>query len=804
MHKHIPIQIFSGAALGQGYNTAHEIAKHIKNNTDSNYFPLANTGSLTDVIEQELAAKEFGLKPLYARTLVVGTDGKNHLVVLAKNNAGRSWLNKQPEMYPTARDARDALLSSGAGVTAFVPHIWLDDMELSAIAVSIRERCDAALLYDVRLPLLNKFESLLHDWCVIPSLPVSYLRHEDKVCFELLRTESMRKTGPGLKKLELKGEHFYNPQEYTASFERILDRFPTSERTLQTIFDECTTTPLRLAGQEYTDTGAADAALTKKCLHAIELFLHNRDVDADMALQYRQRLERELSLAKEHKVSRVMLQAIDAFEARGDGVALVRGREVNCFVFYLFGLSLIDPVRSRLVEDLFFAIFSQNKPSGIPSFDFDCSATARQTIDEAMTDRHGEQYTRVAHLHKLGVKSVFRLMARHPVSPPSKSEIDDAVSSIHFSESTTSAQELSATYESVRNFFSLHPWAQTVFEGLVGRPYIAGTHVGARLFFNENPTKISPFMPKESLDEKGPMSIAVSAQSIKLLPSTNISLLGLRCLSSLNEVICSADADISSLHDIPLNDEAVWVSMRKNNLGLFNLESPGMFKCFAQAKLQTVDELAALLAMYRPGAIEHGLLDSFVSNTPYPMPDELVSNGEMHQILRETRGVPVYQDQLFEMMTRVAGLTTEQAAYWMDHMDELGTDDGAKRFTNDSTEKGVDHSLSSSLRGLLVRVGPYTFCKGHALSYATLSYMTGWLRHYHLNSPAFCNALNDHLQRFREPHERRELLRALLELGADIRGVDKGMLEQLSGMIVSNNVWYAYCNKNKLKLSDLK
>lgn len=137
-------------------------------------------------------------------------------------------------------------------------------------------------------------------------------------------------------------------------------------------------------------------------------------------------------------------------------------------------------------------------------------------------------------------------------------------------------------------------------------------------------------------------------------------------------------------------------------------------------------------------------------------------------------------------------------------MDELQSADGVKRFKEESIANGATPSLSLHLIGLLLRVATYMFCKGHALSYATLSYMTGWIRHYHLNSAAFCNVFNDQLQRFSEPHEKRELLRALLDLGADIQGLGKGMLEQLYGMTVSNNVWYAYCNKNKLKLSDLK
>lgn len=102
MHKHMPIQIFSSAAIGFGYNTAREIAEHIKNNTTLSYFPLANTGPITDVIAQEQAAAEFGLTPIYARTIFVGDGGDYHLVILAKDDEARSWLNQQPERYTSA------------------------------------------------------------------------------------------------------------------------------------------------------------------------------------------------------------------------------------------------------------------------------------------------------------------------------------------------------------------------------------------------------------------------------------------------------------------------------------------------------------------------------------------------------------------------------------------------------------------------------------------------------------------------------------------------------------------------------
>src|SRR5207248_111864 len=189
-----------------------------------------------------------------------------------------------------------------------------------------------------------------------------------------------------------------------------------------------------------------------------------------------------------------------------------------------------------------------------------------------------------------------------------------------------------------------------------------------------------------------------------------------------------------ALDDLPLDDTASYEIFSKGfTSGVFQFESPGMRDILRRYQPTRIEDLTALNALYRPGPIQGGMLDDFIERKhgrkaiQYDVP-------ELREILEETYGVILYQEQVMQISSRLAGYSLGDADLLRRAMGKKKPEEMAKqreRFLNGAAERGFPPRKSEKIFDLMEQFAGYGFNKSHSAAYAFLAYVTGYLKaHY--------------------------------------------------------------------------
>jgi DNA polymerase III alpha subunit len=797
------VQVFTSASLGMGYNSAEEIAEQIKTHTDSKFFPLANTGPFNDIYEHDKAAEKYNLIPLYARTFLF-SKSEETIVILAKNNNAITWLNRQPDTFDSFTQLEDILLSTNHDdLTVFIPGAWLNNECAYATAETLALHCDVVLLWDVRDDASQHHKALC-SWDVIPTLPINYASEDDADAFNSLRSYTLKNRKTLASKAIKPGGCFYTEKEYIDLFSKNIASITASSRTLESIFEECETTPINIHHDTQTPSlpkryDIKYTELETKAKTALIEFIQRKVLDNDAADVYKKRLASELALTKEKGLAGQFIRALDVFYARGDSLMFLRGRQVNSLIFHLFGMTNIDPVEKNLSEHLYFSK-TERLPSPLMRFDFDSTETARENVDLVLSKANEGRYFGAIHVNLISVNTAIRSVAKKPSFEKdinTRRTLNGFAGNISFNERQKPFQELIDKNPDVSRLFEELPQTRLNIEHIVNKPQSFLKHSGLRVVFDNDSPLLAPSFKKERFgnEDKSPSLIGLTSDNLKSVPSFQFNLLGLKSLEHIDAAIKSPSVNIDSISNIPLNESQVFESMKINRLGIFQLESSGISNAFARADIKNVDEIAALFALYRPGAIDSGITDCFIQNREYPIPDALKFNETLERILAESRGVPTFHEQFFDILTLIGGLSPSRAIYWIDNPKRLLDPSGAKELTEELKAEGGASCIAESIVGFIECPIQYAFSKGHALSYAKICYCTAWLRHYYLNE-WFHVPVNSAMLRYGNNKE--ALILALIELGVEIRGVDIENIQSINRFITNGVSWFPTSHSRKI------
>ena len=215
--------------------------------------------------------------------------------------------------------------------------------------------------------------------------------------------------------------------------------------------------------------------------------------------------------------------------------------------------------------------------------------------------------------------------------------------------------------------------------------------------------------------------------------------LGLKTLTMIHDAVRlvhsaqSADAQLD-IHNLPLDDPDTFALLSSGKTpGIFQLESSGMRNLLVKIKPETFEDLIAILALYRPGPLESGMVDDFIkrkrdaSQIVYEPP-------QLEPILKETYGVIVYQEQVMAITNQLAGFSLGQADLLRRAMGKKKHDEMAKQktlFISGCYEKGIAEKLAEKLFDQMAFFAGYGFNKSHSAAYAMVTYQTAYLKvHY--------------------------------------------------------------------------
>ncbi|MGV3616859.1 MAG: DNA polymerase III subunit alpha [Fimbriimonas sp.] len=415
-----------------------------------------------------------------------------------------------------------------------------------------------------------------------------------------------------------------------------------------------------------------------------------------------------------------------ANEARRKGIQYgVRGSAAGSLVSYCIGITDVDPVEYGLT----FERFLNPERISMPDVDMDFEDARREEIISYVTERFGrDRVAQIVTFGTLGAKAAIKDAGR--VMGYTPQETDRLTKCIP----TLPGWSLKRAYKELPEFRQIidgESRSKTLYDTAItveGMARNCGVHA-AGVVISQDP--LVDYIPLY----RGNDGQAITAFEMGILEKIGMLKMDFLGLSNLT-VLARAIDNIEKTHGFRLDiktipeDDAKSFEMlaRGDTTGVFQLEGGGMTRWVMQLKPSTIRELAAMIALYRPGPMEH--IPTFI-DTKFGKIAPKYLDERMRPILEETYGIIVYQDQVMQVVQALAGFTLGKADVLrraMGKKDAKAMDSMKVEFMEGAAAIGVDLDAAEQVWQLLLPFAGYAFNKAHAVCYAILSYQTAFLK----------------------------------------------------------------------------
>jgi DNA polymerase-3 subunit alpha len=449
---------------------------------------------------------------------------------------------------------------------------------------------------------------------------------------------------------------------------------------------------------------------------------------------YHARLDRELNIIKQMKFPGYFMIVWDFIRyAREQNIPVGpgRGSAAGSLVAYVMQITDIDPLQNELL----FERFLNPERVSMPDIDIDFCMNRRGEVIDYVTRKYGrDQVAQIITFNTMAAKAAIKDVGRALDMP--YGEVDRIAKMIPTTVGITIDQALkdsptlSGAYESDPKIKELIDAALRL-EGLVRG---AGVHAAGVVIAPKPLTELVPVTRAKNDD----IVTAYDMKAIEKMGLLKMDFLGLTTLTVIDDALklikttSGTDVDMAT---IPLDDVTTYeqVFHRALTSGVFQFESGGMRDVLRRYKPNTVEDLTALNALYRPGPIQGGMIDDFIERKwgRRPVSYELP---ELEVILRETLGVIVYQEQVMQISNALAGYSLGDADLLrraMGKKDAKEMDKQRERFMAGAAANKHPKDTAGKIFDLMAQFAGYGFNKSHSAAYALLAYHTAWLKtHY--------------------------------------------------------------------------
>ena len=579
------------------------------------------------------------------------------------------------------------------------------------------------------LPIpLEKLEAWGQEFSMklLPFVKTFYLKAEDDFSYRVLKA-----IGDGEKlsttQAEVSGQYYLQDEkaltkQWTALLEGKLVRQLTE--FVDSLKWELPKHKLLLPKFQTPDGKTSQEYLVEICEQSLE----EKDLMND---HYHARLKYELSIIHQMGfddyfliVWDIMKYAHEAGIQTGPG----RGSAAGSLVSYLLNITKVDPIEYQLL----FERFLNPERYTMPDIDLDFPDNRREDILEYVRRKYGDNHVaQIATFGTFGSKQALRDVCRVlGLTTVQAGEWSKAVPN-------QLGVSLKSAYEQSKNLQALvskSPKNQLIFETacrIEGLPRHLSTHAAGVVLYDKPLTEVIPLMDKEQ-------QLPITQYTMKYVEQIGLlkmDFLGLTNLSILHDSIELTkkiyQQDIS-LNEIPLDDEkTLELFQEADTNGIFQFESDGIRRVLKKLKPTNLEDIAAVNALYRPGPMEQ--IDTFIKRkhgqevVKYPHPI-------LESILQSTYGVMVYQEQVMQVTSQMAGFTLGQADILRR---AIGKKDGKvietekAHFIEGAIEKGIDVASASEVYHYIERFANYGFNRSHAFAYSLLAYQLAYFKtHY--------------------------------------------------------------------------
>lgn len=452
--------------------------------------------------------------------------------------------------------------------------------------------------------------------------------------------------------------------------------------------------------------------------------------ETDIRKAYNERLIEEIAMIRKTGFSGYFLIVWDFISyARTNKIPVGpgRGSGAGSLVAYSMRITDIDPIKYGLL----FQRFLNPERVTPPDFDIDFCWRERPRVIEYVRNKYGaDSVAQIITFGTLGAKAALKDVARVMSIPFDESNkitkmVPDEIN-ITIEDALAKSPELSSLYKSDSRIKKVVDIAKKL-EGLIRH---ASIHAAGVVI---SPGPIWDHIPlyRGTGDE---ITTQYAMNDIETIGLLKMDFLGLRTLTVINdalELIRNDGGEPPDLDRLPLDDEEVYKLFQNGDTsGIFQFESAGMRDILKKVKPTKFTDLIALNALYRPGPLGSGMIDDYINRKQGKVPISYL-HPSLEQYLNETYGVIVYQEQVMQISSELAGFSLGEADLLRRAMGKKKhdvMDAQEKAFVEGAKKREIKPELSKKIFELMSYFAGYGFNKSHSTAYALLAYQTAYLK----------------------------------------------------------------------------
>ena len=769
LHLHSQYSLLDGAIR---FDEVFDLAK--KYQMDA--LALTDHGNMFGAIEFYQMAIKHGIKPIVGCEIYVAPgsrfekkgevgEGAYHLTLLVKNRVGYFNLIKLVSMahlegfYYKPRADKELLSRYHEGLIA-LSGCLKGEVAVLASRGEMKRSLQAAAEYKKifdhqrffieiqkngaanQLPINERLYEIAQQLSLpmVATNDCHYLHREDAKAHEVLLCIQTGKTLQDTDRMKFPSEEFYfrSPQEMAGLFEDIPEAIT---HTIE-IANQCN---LELKFEEkhipriFLPTGKSPDSYLEKLAHEglekrLTPFQPRKDFK-ERSTQYRARLEEELKIIKSMGYSGYFLIVADFIhfaKEKGIPVGPGRGSAAGSLVAYALNITDLDPIEYGLIFERF---LNPGRKSSMPDMDIDFCIEGRDDVIQYVMDKYGkENVAQIITFGKMQARAVIRDVGRVTGIP--YAEVDRIAKLIPTTPLNITLDQALEKEPQLKEMIQKDSKVGTLFKiakSLEGLTRHASTHAAGVVISNKSLMEYLPLYRGQD----GEVITQYAMKEVEAIGLVKFDFLGLKTLTMINHAIQLIEKTRGikiELPEIPLDDPEVYASLGTgSSLGIFQLESDGMKGLLTKLKPESFKEIIALVALYRPGPLGSGMIEEFIKrrhgkgSIPYELP-------VLEEILLDTYGVIVYQEQVMRIASILASFSLEDADNLrraMAKKDAVEMEKQKEKFLEGAKKNRVPIKKAEKIFEQMETFGGYGFNKSHSAAYALIAYQTAYLKtHY--------------------------------------------------------------------------
>jgi DNA polymerase-3 subunit alpha len=457
---------------------------------------------------------------------------------------------------------------------------------------------------------------------------------------------------------------------------------------------------------------------------------------------YKDRLQDELGIIERMGYPGYFLIVWDFIDyARRNNIPVGpgRGSAAGSLVAYSLRITDVDPLK----YDLLFERFLNPERVSMPDIDIDFCMDKRDNVIKYVTEKYGgnQNVTQIITFGSMNAKGVLRDVGRVLDMP--YGEVDKIAKLVPNKLNMTlkDAFKEEPRFESMRKESEKVAELLSVAKNLEGLPRHCSTHAAGVVISSKALTNFLPLykFPSKGKSEQDEVVTQYSMGSVEKLGLLKMDFLGLKTLTVIDNALrlikesINIDLDMAA---IPMDDQKTFELLcGTRTLGVFQLESSGMRDLLKKMKPDSFEDIIALLALYRPGPLESGMVDDYIKRKHGKL-QEKYELPQLKDVLQETHGVILYQEQVMRIASVLAGFSLGDADLLRRAMGKKKPEEmeaQREKFMDGAEGNSISLKKAKTVFDLMEKFAGYGFNKSHSTAYALVSYHTAYLKaHYPL------------------------------------------------------------------------